>query len=196
MFKNTTLLDIISAAIKAFEKDLLKFNFRKIVSKQELKDINNLDRSMVLSMLSNSLYTFVNSIPKVNIYDLTKCYRFTSTVHEKDNHQVITVCALKYSNQDCTDFDAFSLIFTTHINEIESFKFELSRQETNKEQKLNYRLIVRNNGEISVEFFNNPDSKAVQTVDLLETMSKVTDFDFSKQIVFALGGTLTHIKML
>lgn len=196
MFKNLVLFEVISSAIKAFEKDLSKFNFRKIITKEEFKSIEVNDKSKALLILSNSLNTFVNSIPKFKPFDLTKCYRFNSDVQEKDNHRLITVYAIKYIDQECSSFDAFSLIFTTYCDELESFKFELTQKEKEGEQKLNFRLIVRNNGELTLEFFNNNDSKEVQLIELLEAMSKVTTFDFNKHIVFALGGAITHSKEL
>lgn len=196
MFKNFTLIDVVAATIISFEKDLTKFNFRKNISKQELKNIENLDKSMALSFFSNCLFKFVNSIPKINPYDLTKCYRFNGLVEEKDNHRLITVYAIKYLDEDCSSFDAFSLIFTTYCDELESFKFELTQKEADGEQKLNFRLIVRNNGELTLEFFNNEASKEVQLIQLLEAMSKVSNFDFNKHIVFALGGAITHSKEL
>lgn len=196
MFKNLVLFDVISSAIKAFEKDLSKFNFRKILSKEELKSIEDNDKSKALLILSTCLNTFVNSLPEVKPFDLTKCYRFNSEVQEKDNHRLITVYAIKYLDEDYSSFDAFSLIFTTFCDELESFKFELTQKETEGEQKLNFRLIVRTNGELTLEFFNNCDSKELQLIQLLEAMSKVSCFDFNKHIVFSLGGAITHSKEL
>lgn len=196
MFNNSTLLEVLSNVFKSIEKDLKTFNYKKQLENKDINVLDTFDKSMALSLLANSLHSFVLMIPKVNLYNLEKLYRFNSKVEEKDNHRLITVSALVYKDQECVTFDGFSLIFTTFVDELESFKLEISDKQQDSEQKLNFRLMARNNGELTLEFFSNTKEKNEVIKSILAGISKVKEFEFNKQITFALGGVITQIKEL
>lgn len=196
MFKNLTLLDIVNSVIRSFEKDLCEFNYRNLNSNIDLDNFGLVSNEQALNILSANLLEYVHAIPNVETFDLTKCYRFNVAIAENDNHKVITITGVKYKDKECEAFDLYSLIFITVNDNLESFKLELSYKDKKDEQKLSFRFMVRTNGEISLEFFNNVLARRILLNNILEAMSSVTNFEFNKQLVFALGGCITHTKEL
>ena len=196
MFKKLTLLDVVCSVIKSFEKDLVDFNYRYFNSKEDLDNLDLIDNDQALSLLSGNLIKYVHSIPNVNVFDLTKCYRFNGVVDQHSDTKTITVTGVKYKDVTCEFFDIYSLVFVTINDNLESFKLEFSYKDKNDEQKLNFRLITRINGEISLEFFNNNLERRLLINNVLQSLSLIEKFEFNKQIVFSLGGHLTHMKEL